>query len=419
MRTYLFLPVFFFSIALLGACMVTPLAPGETPAALETPDAVITNTVAATTITATASVTSAATLTDSAEVTSTMVLTATPAPTDTLVVTATPVLTPTAVMTTAVMTTTEVQTGTIAALVAGRPEFSTLNAAIAAVNLADELAADTTFYTVFAPTDNAFAALPAGALDTLLANPPLLTSVIQNHLLIEDLDAAGLVRLGTVLSAFGETLPITLTADSVVQVANATVIEADIMATNGVIHAIDTVLLPPDLVITPTVAAAAVTPVAPVTTTQLVTTTDQIITMDTSAMTIGDVISATAELATLETALGAAGLLPALEVGGELTIFAPTNAAFEAIPAAELQTLLNNTGTLAGVLQYHLVADNVSAADLVRLGSALSTSSQPLTITTGADGTVLVNNTQIVQADIVTVNGVIHLIDAVLMPPAQ
>ena len=414
MRTYLMLPIFFFSIALFGACVVTPVAPGETPAALQTPTTVITNTVAATAITATEAVTTAATLTNSADVTPTVVLTTTPAPSDTLVVTATPVLTPTAVVTAA-----EVQTGTIAALVAGRPNFSTLNAAIAAVNLADELSADTTLYTVFAPTDEAFAALPEGTLDTLLANPPLLTSVIQNHLLIEDLDAAGLVRLGSVLSAFGATLPITLTADGVVQLADATVIEADIMATNGVIHAIDTVLLPPDLVITPTVAAAAVTPTAQVTTTHLVTTTAQIITMDTSAMTIGEVISATAELEMLETALGAAGLLPALEVAGELTIFAPTNAAFEAIPAADLQTLLNNTGTLAAVLQYHLVADNVLAADLARLGSALSTSSQPITITTGEDGTLLVNNTPLVQADIVTANGVIHLIDIVLMPPAQ
>ena len=412
MKQYLLMSVFFFAIALFGACAITPVAPSETPAAAETADATVLATPA---ITATESVTSTATLTDSAALTQAVVLIATPAPTDTMVVTATTMLTPTAVM-----TMTEVQTGTLATLVAGRPEFSTLNAAIAAVNLTDELNADTTFYTIFAPTDEAFAALPAGALDTLLANPPLLTSVIQNHLLIEDFDAAGLVRLGSVLSAFGETLPITLTADGIVQVADATVIEADVMATNGVIHAIDTVLLPADLVITPTVAAAAATtPTVAVTTTQLVTTTAEIITLDTAEMTIGDVISATAELDMLETALGAAGLLPALEVPGQLTIFAPTNAAFEAIPATDLQTLLNTTGTLAGVLQYHLVADNVSAADLVRLGSALSTSSQTITITTAADGTVLVNDAQIVQADIVTANGVIHLIDVVLTPPAQ
>ncbi len=405
MKQCLLLPIFFFTMALFGACAITPVAPGETPAALETSDA---------TITATENITAASTLTDNVAMTPTAVLTATPAPADTLVVTATPVLTPTAAVTAA-----EVQTGTLAALVAARPEFSTLNAAIAAVNLTDELGADTTFYTLFAPTDDAFAALPAGILDTLLANPPLLTSLLQNHLLIEELDAAGLVRLGSVLSAFGATLPITLTADGVVQVAAATVIEADIMATNGMIHAIDTVLLPADLVIAPTIAAASVAPTVAVTTTQLVTTTAQIVTMNTAEMTIGEVISATADLDLLETALGAAGLLPALEVAGELTVFAPTNAAFEAIPAAQLQTLLNTTGDLAAVLQYHLVADNVLAADLVRLGSALSTSSQPITITTAADGTVLVNQAQIVQADIIAANGVIHLIDVVLTPPAQ
>jgi transforming growth factor-beta-induced protein len=408
MKQYLLLPVFFFSMALFGACVVTPLAPTATPAAMLTPDATLATTVATT---ATESITIAVTLTATPAITPT----AAAAITDTLVVTATPVLTPTAAVTAP-----ELQEGSIAALVAARPDLTMLNSAIAAVNLTDELNADTTFYTLFAPTDDAFAALPADVVDTLLASPTLLTSVLQNHLLIEDVDAAGLVRLGTVLSAFGETLPITLTADGMVQIGDATVVEADITATNGVIHTIDTVLLPAGLVITPTVATAtAVTTTTAATTTQLITTTAEIVTMDTAAMTIGDVISATADLEMLETALGAAGLLPALQVPGELTIFAPTNAAFEAIPADQLQTLLNTTGQLAPVLQYHLVADNVLAADLVRLGSALSTSSQPITITATTTGTVLVNNAQVVQADIVTTNGVIHLIDAVLMPPAQ
>ncbi len=414
MRNYLLLPVFFFSMALFGACVISPLAPGETPAVTQTLAPTFTATTA---ITATENVTTAATITATADITLVVTPTATAMLTDTvadtIVVTATPVLTPTAAVTAPML-----QAGTIAALVADRPDFATLNAAIAVVDLADELNNDTTFYTLFAPTEDAFAALPAGVLDTLLANPPLLASVIQNHLLIEDVDSAGLVRLGSVLSAFGVTLPITLTADGIVQIADAVVVEADIIATNGVIHAIDTLLLPANLVITPTIAVAtAVTATTPATTTQLATTTGQIITMDTTEMTIAEVISATADLAMLETALGAAGLLPALQVPGELTLFAPTNAAFEAIPTAQLQTLLNTTGDLADVLQYHLVADAVLAADLVRLGAALSASSQAITITTADDGTVAVNDAQVVQADIVTANGVIHLIDVVLTPP--
>lgn len=312
------------------------------------------------------------------------------------------------------------QGGTIATILAARPQFATLNRAVAAVALTDELTTGVTSYTLFAPTEAAFAALPVGTLDALLANPGLLTSVLQNHLLIEEVSSADLVRLGGVLTAFGETLPITLTADGVVQVSNATVVEADIDATNGVIHAVDTVLLPANLIIaatdTTTTGGASVT--APVTVTQAVTT-GQIITTVAADATLADIVSGTAELTSLETALGAAGLLQALQLPGDLTLFAPTNAAFAALPADQLQTLLNTTSELVEVMQYHLVADRVLAADLTRLGQALSTSSQPLTITVAADGTVLVNDAQIVQADIVATNGVIHVIDAVLLPPSE
>lgn len=410
MRRYWLLPLCFAAFFLLGACVLTPLAPTPAPQATPQPtfttDAAVTTTIPTTATTAiTIAVTPAAALTSTTEVTDTLTVTATP------VLTSTPAVTATGAMTAA-------QRGTMATILAARPEFSVLNNALNVVQLVEELDGDTP-YTLFAPTNSAFAALPAGTLDALLASPSTLASVIQNHLLIEAASSDRLVGLGSVLTTLGQTLPITLTADGVVQLGNATIIEPDLEATNGVIHGIDTVLLPVDLVITPTVGitTSAASTTAVVTQTQPVTTVQTIITSVAPTATIADLVRSTPELERLETALGAAGLFAPLQLPGQLTLFAPTNAAFEAIPPQQLQTLLNTTGQLAPVLQYHLVADNVLAADLVRLGSALSTSSQALTVTVAADGVVGVNNARIIQADIVATNGVLHLIDAVLMPP--
>jgi transforming growth factor-beta-induced protein len=432
MKHYLLLSCCLLAMVLFGACTITPLAPTATPAeALQptfTPTTAVTTTAAVTATTAiTIAVTPTGTLTATTSLSPTTGVLSTTGRTPvtaTTALTLTPVLTPTTIVTPAATTLAgaatpapQSQGNTIAAILAARPDFATLSAAVEAVQLSAELSGDAP-YTLFAPTEDAFAALPAGTLDTLLANPSTLASVIQNHLLIEEVSAARLVRLGSVLTTLGQTLPVTLTATGVVQVGNATVIEADIEATNGMIHAIDTVLLPADLVITPTLGITGASATAQVTATQAVTTA-QIITSIAPTATIASIVQGTDELSRLESALGAAGLLQALQLPGQLTLFAPTNAAFAALPANQLQTLLNNTTAIANVMQYHLVADAVVAADLVRLGQALSTSSQPLQITVADDGIVLVNNARIIQADIVTTNGVIHLIDAVLLPPAK
>lgn len=437
MNRYLLLPCCLIAMLLLSACVITPLAPDETPTA-ETPlEPTFTPTTAVTTtapVTATTTITIAVTPAQAVTATATLPDTPTSGPASTAPITATaaltvtPVLTPTAVVTSATTTAPAAATpapatqgGAIAAIVAARPDFATLNRAIAAVQLTAALSGDRP-YTLLAPTEDAFAALPAGTLDALLASPTTLASVLQNHLLIEEVASARLVRLGRVQTALGQTLPVTLTTAGIIQVGTATIVEPNIDATNGVIHAIDTVLLPADLVITPaTGTAGGATSVgadAQVTATQAVTTV-QIITTVAPTATLADVVRNTPELSTLETALGAAGLLQALQLPGELTLFAPTNAAFEAFPAGQLQPLLNNTAAIANVMQYHLVADTALADDLVRLGRALSTSGQPLRVTVGPNGVIQINEARVVQNDIVTANGVIHLIDAVLAPPTQ
>lgn len=432
MNRYLLLPCCLLAMVLFSACVITPLAPSETPTP-ETPlQPTFTPTTAVTTtapVTATTTITIAVTPAEALTTTTTLTDTSaggtesTAPVTNSVALTLTPVLTPTTVVTNATTTAPAAATpapagqgGTIAAILAARPDFATLYAAAVAVQLTATLNGDTP-YTLFAPTEEAFAALPAGTLDALLASPSALTSVLQNHLLIEEVAAARLTRLGSVLTTFGQTLPVTLTAAGVTQIGDATIVEPNIEATNGVIHAIDTVLVPANLTIPPITGTAGASAATQVTATQAVTTV-QIITTIAPTATIADVVRNTEELSTLETALGAAGLLQALQLPGELTLFAPTNAAFEALPAGQLQPLLNNTAAIANVLQYHLVADTALADDLVRLGRALSTSGQPLRVTVAANGVIQVNEAQVVQTDIVTTNGVIHLIDAVLTPPA-
>ena len=106
-----------------------------------------------------------------------------------------------------------------------------------------------------------------------------------------------------------------------------------------------------------------------------------------------------------------------LQQAGPFTVFAPTNEAFASVPT--LNTLLNTPTALVNVLQYHVVADRVTAADLSRLGVALSIQGQSITVTVSSNGVERVNNATIIQRDIVAANGVIHVINGVLLPAGQ
>ena len=121
---------------------------------------------------------------------------------------------------------------------------------------------------------------------------------------------------------------------------------------------------------------------------------------------------------TLVAAVTAAGLVETLSGTGPFTVFAPTDEAFAKIPAATLTDLLKpeNKEKLAGILTYHVVAGKVTAADVVKLTSAKTVNGQEVKID-AADG-VKINNATVTTADVETSNGVIHIIDAVLMPSA-
>ena len=131
------------------------------------------------------------------------------------------------------------------------------------------------------------------------------------------------------------------------------------------------------------------------------------------AKDIVDTAVAAGSFKTLATALGAAGLVDTLKGKGPFTVFAPTDEAFAKIPKADLDALLKDKAKLTAVLTYHVVAGKVMAAD-VKAGKVKTVQGSELTVTTS--GGVMVDKAKVVKTDIVADNGVIHVIDTVIMP---
>jgi len=140
-----------------------------------------------------------------------------------------------------------------------------------------------------------------------------------------------------------------------------------------------------------------------------------------TAADIVDTAVAAGSFKTLVAAVKAAGLVETLKSAGPFTVFAPTDEAFAKLPAGTLEMLLKpeNKAKLAGILTYHLVAGKVMAADVVKVKSAKSVQGGDIKVKV-AGGTVMLNGaSKVVKTDIVTDNGVIHVIDTVIMPPTK
>jgi uncharacterized surface protein with fasciclin (FAS1) repeats len=118
---------------------------------------------------------------------------------------------------------------------------------------------------------------------------------------------------------------------------------------------------------------------------------------------------------TLVAAVQAAGLVETLKGKGPFTVFAPTDEAFAKLPAGTVEALLKDKAKLAAILTYHVVPGDVRAAQAMKLSSAKTVNGQSLTIVV-KDGNVLIDNAKVVKADIATTNGVIHVIDTVVLP---
>jgi uncharacterized surface protein with fasciclin (FAS1) repeats len=268
-------------------------------------------------------------------------------------------------------------------IIVNSTDHDTLEAAVIAAELADDLSGPGPF-TVFAPTDAAFAALPSGTIETLLTDPTgTLAQILLYHVVGGQALSTDLSDGQTITTLQGEDVTVTIGMNGVM-INNATVVVADILADNGVVHVIDLVLLPPDPI----------------------------------PYTIMDIVSGSVDHNTLEAAITAAGLVETLSGDGPFTLFAPTDAAFAALPAGTVEALLANPGELTNILLYHAASGTVLSTDLSD-GQQIPTLTffPPLVVTINANG-VFVNNAQITSVDIVVGNGVVHIIDAVLLPPS-
>lgn len=266
--------------------------------------------------------------------------------------------------------------------------FQTLVAAVQAAELVDTLKGEGPF-TVFALTDDAFAKLPAGTLDNLLLpeNKQALTDILLYHVVSGNVMASDVVNLDSATTVLGKDFAIKVEGGKVF-INDAEVIITDIETSNGTIHVIDSVILPP--------AEEAM--------------------MD---KTIVDIAVADGRFNTLVAAVTAAELVDTLKSEGPFTVFAPTDDAFAALPAGTLDSLLlpDNKQALTDILLYHVVSGKVMASDVTGLSSAPTVLGKDITITI-KDGNVFLNDTiQVIITDIEASNGVIHVIDAVLLPP--
>ena len=135
--------------------------------------------------------------------------------------------------------------------------------------------------------------------------------------------------------------------------------------------------------------------------------------------TIVDVAVENGSFKTLVTALKAADLVSALQGKGPFTVFAPTDAAFAKLPAGTLDALLKDPKKLASILTYHVVSGKVMAADVIKGNGAKPTTLNGAALDIAVKGgTVYVNGAQVTAADVAASNGVIHVIDSVVLPPA-
>ncbi len=268
--------------------------------------------------------------------------------------------------------------------------FTTLVTALEAAGLAETLAGEGEF-TVFAPTDDAFAALPEGTVASLLEDPEgALTDVLLYHVVGGAVMAETVVTLESATTLQSEDVSITVADGNVFLNDTVQVIITDIEASNGVIHVIDAVLLPPSM------SAAEEIP------------------------SITEIAVEDGRFTTLVAALEAAGLAETLAGEGAFTVFAPTDDAFATLPEGTVATLLEDPeGALTDILLYHVAEGTVPAETVVTLESATTLQGEDITIAV-EDGSVILNDSvQVIITDIAASNGIIHVIDGVLLPSSM
>lgn len=265
-------------------------------------------------------------------------------------------------------------------IIQNSPNHNTLEAAVLAAGL-DGALNTLNPITVFAPTDEAFNALPAGTVAALLNDIPALTDILLYHVINGAVLSTDLTNGQIATTLNGSDITVTINNGVFIN-GTSQVIVADIAAANGVVHVVNEVLIP--------------------------TATQQ--------YTVWDVIQNSPDHTTLEAVVGLAGLDVALDSPGAFTVFAPTDAAFALVPQPIIDALIADpTGILTFILTYHVVPSVALSTDLAD-GQVIATLSGLDVNVSIVNGSVFINHAQVIVADIVTDNGVVHVIDAVIAP---
>lgn len=254
-------------------------------------------------------------------------------------------------------------------------DFTILVAALEATGLDEALRGDGPF-TVFAPTDAAFSALGQETIDALLADTVTLSSILLFHVAAGSYDAEAVLGRDGIQTLNGAVAAVDADA---VQIEGANIVATNIETDNGIIHVIDAVILPPENDIVDTAVGAGL-------------------------------------FNTLVAAVQAAGLEDTLRSAGPFTVFAPTDDAFAALGEDTINALLADPDALANILLYHVVPGALTANDVLSNDSLTTAQGDTASISLNDTG-AFINDAQIIMTNIFTSNGVIHVIDAVILPP--
>ncbi len=278
---------------------------------------------------------------------------------------------------------------------------TTVVAAVKAAGLVDTLKGAGPF-TVFAPTNAAFAKLPAGTVDTLLKveNKDKLADILTYHVVSGRYTSADLTDGLVLKTVEGKTLKFHRDATGKLTINGTAMVEtADVISRNGVTHVIDTVLMPTDS-----------------------TYSDNGVEVGGSLMVVQkDIVDnavAASNVTTVVAAVKAAGLVETLKGTGPFTVFAPDNNAFTKLPAGTVATLLlpENKAKLVDILTYHVVAGRYTTNNLYD-GQMLTTVEGKQLKITKVNGMISINGSAIIETpNVLSRNGVTHVIDSVLLP---
>jgi uncharacterized surface protein with fasciclin (FAS1) repeats len=266
-------------------------------------------------------------------------------------------------------------------------QFKTLLAALRAADLVDALKSPGPF-TVFAPTDKAFAALPAGTVESLLLpeNKSKLQSILKYHVVAGKVMSTDILKHRAAKTLHGNKVRLTL------MINGASVIKADIKSSNGVIHIVERVILPNNFKPASGYASKRGT--------------------ERMEKDIVQTAEATGKFKTLVAAVQAAGLSDALSGKGPFTVFAPTDKAFAELPPGTVADLLKpeNKAKLQAILKYHVLPGNLSSHDIVRSHTVKTLNGQAIY------PSVMLDSSSLKMKNIYCRNGVIHVIDSVMLP---